>query len=249
MSSSSKIRCKASGFKYNNYVLECHSEFLDKNGYCKMHSHMVRKKSISDKSNDGKIKCIFKTKPRSHPLPSLTKIQTPKLESQSESQEPTESKGPVLQQDHSTLSTHCAMPLSNEPFIKNNTNEPLQYHIEKSIKDIMATIKPEQDIGKFYRNNDDDDNTFQKLYPDDVPMHAYNNLRWLFSKNFFHRFIDLPRMEQEFGKKYTKNLIYSIMNDEYGSFYFRIISIAREAREYIGLETTVIQPDSEIYQY
>ena len=66
-----------------------------------------------------------------------------------------------------------------------------------------------------------------------LPVKEINNVKWISSPDMITLKLDFNNMESELGIEYTKNLIYSIVNDDFGHFCFTVQGVLEDANNYL----------------
>lgn len=75
---------------------------------------------------------------------------------------------------------------------------------------------------------------FTHLSPNSpLPITIMKKIKWIILPNYFTVKLNFEQMEQEYGIEYTKDMIYSILNDDFGTFWFKVQSVDKDAKNYL----------------
>lgn len=78
----------------------------------------------------------------------------------------------------------------------------------------------------------------QILHSDPVPNEFFNKVIWKPSSNSFYNMIDFQVMMETYGKEYTKNLIYTLIEDTYGNWYYEIKGVLQDMKLFLKSSTS-----------
>lgn len=104
--------------------------------------------------------------------------------------------------------------------------------IKKNKFDKKSENKSENKSQNNSENNNDTMNEFSLNEP--FSMELLNKIKWIVPDNSISFKINFKDMENEYGIKYTKNILYSILNDEIGSFWLKLQNVYHDVEIYLN---------------
>lgn len=148
------------------------------------------------------------------------------------------SKPAIIKPDRSTSSIFTNENFKNNRFVERKSSYNVREQTLISSNNKNSVVPNEHNNTKKSSVCDTVDpklnKTYTKLFSNNsIPHNEYNKLKWIMCPKFIFNKLDFKLMEESYGVEYTKNLIYTIMNDDYGSFYFNMKNLSNDALDYL----------------